>query len=205
MEAISITTRRRDGTRKGFNRKLRAQGRIPAVLYGHGIEKPVNLELDPRDLQKVFQHPKGANALIELQVDGDGSHQVLMREVQRHAVSRRVLHVDFVAPDPQKHVVVEVPLRITGRSPGVLAGGRLRTPYRSIKVRALPAAVPAEAVVDISSLRIGQTLSVTDVQLPEGVEAVYDRPFVVAKVAAPRGGVVAGAEEGAEGAEAAEA
>lgn len=194
MEAISISTERRDGTGKGVGRKLRAAGRVPAVLYGHGVAEPVNLTVDPKDLLKVFNSPKGLNAMIDLQLDGE-SRRVLVRDVQRHPASRQLLHVDFVAPDPARQIIADVPFAVTGSSPGVQAGGRLRTPVRSVRVRALPQNVPALIQGSVSSLDIGDSLMVTQLTMPEGVEPVFDRDYVVAKVVAPRGGGAAAGSE----------
>lgn len=114
-------------------------------------------------------------------------HTVLVRELQRHPVSRRILHVDLVVPDLDKEIVLGVPVRLTGRSIGVSMGGRLTKPHRDIKVSAVPAKVPAEVVVDISSLDLGDGVMVSELGFPEGVSPIYDADYVVVKVSAPRG------------------
>ena len=177
----------REGRGKGPARRLRAAGRIPAVAYGHGIESPIALSVEPRALGAALQNPKGLNALFTLEIEGGGSHQVLVREIQRHKVSRALLHVDLVAPDLEKPITAPVPVRVTGKSIGVSMGGKLRTPYREMKLLAKPADMPAEVVLDITELDQGQTIMASEVALPEGVSAVYDRDYVVVKVVAPRG------------------
>jgi large subunit ribosomal protein L25 len=194
MEAISISTERRDGTGKGPNRQLRMAGRVPAIVYGHGLGEPVNVSVDPKELLKVFNDPKGLNAVIDLQVDG-GARMVMIREVQRHPLTRKLLHIDFVAPDPAKEIEADVTLTVVGASPGVQAGGKLRTPVRSVKLRALPQNIPASVTADVSTLEMGDNLMVSQLPMAEGVQPVFDRDYVVAKVVAPRGGQ-AGAEKG---------
>jgi large subunit ribosomal protein L25 len=196
MEAISISSERRDGTGKGPNRQLRMAGRVPAVVYGHGLGEPVNVSVDPKELLKVFNDPKGLNAVIDLQIEG-GARMVMIREVQRHPLTRKLVHIDFVAPDPTKEVEADVTLTITGSSPGVQAGGKLRTPARTVRVRSLPQNIPASVTGDISTLEMGDNLMVSQLPMPEGVKPVFERDYVVAKVVAPRGGEKAG--EKAEG------
>jgi large subunit ribosomal protein L25 len=192
MEAISITTERREGTGKGANRKLRATDRVPGILYGFGIQEPIKLHVDPKDMLKVFTHPKGLNAVIDLQVDGQG-RLAMVREVQRHPVSRKLVHIDFIAPDPKREIEAEVVLTTSGTSPGVQAGGKLRTPRRVVKVRSVPEKIPASLNADVSKLELGDTMTVSQLPMPEGVVPVFDQDYVVAKVVAPRGGAAEGA------------
>lgn len=187
MEAIALETSTRQGSGKGPARRLRAAGRVPAVIYGHNVESAIAVSLDPKALDKALANPKQANALFQVSIDGDASHTVMAREIQRHPVSRAILHLDFVAPDLEKEIVAAVSFETVGRSQGVVLGGRLRTPYREVKLRAKPADIPANVVLDISGLDIGDTVHASDLELPAGVEAVYDRDYVVAKVLKPRG------------------
>lgn len=187
MEAIALETSTRDGRGKGPARRLRMAGRVPAVVYGHNVESAIAVSLDPKELDKALANPKEANALFQVSIDGDASHTVMAREIQRHPVSRAILHLDFVAPDLDKTMVSSVPFEVTGRSKGVVIGGRLRTPYREVKLRAKPADIPAKITLDITELDIGDTVYASNLELPEGVEAVFDRDYVVAKVLKPRG------------------
>lgn len=186
MEAIALESTIREGRGKGPARRLRAAGRVPAVVYGHGVESPIAVSLDPKALDKALENPKKENALFAVSVDGDGSHTVLVRELQRHPVSRAILHLDLVAPDLDEPMVTSVPLVFTGRSKGVVVGGRLRTPYREVRLRAKPADIPATVEVDITELDVDDTFYASQLALPEGVEALYDRDYVVAKVLKPR-------------------
>jgi len=193
MVAIALSSTTREGRGKGPARRLRAAGRVPAVIYGHNVEAAIAVSLDPKALDKALANPKADNALFEVSVDGEASHMVMAREIQRHPVSRAILHLDLVAPDLEKEMIGAVPFETTGRSKGVVLGGRLRTPYREIKLRSLPANVPASVQFDITELGIGATVHASDLTLPDGVAAVYDRDYVVVKVIKPRG--VAKADE----------
>jgi len=200
MEPITLAGQIRTTSGKGPNRRLRSAGRIPAVLYGHGLDESSSLSLDPRELGKALDNPKGANALITIDVESGGNHTVLVREIQRHPVSRAFLHVDLVVPNPDLELVATVPVNFFGKSPGVSLGGRLRTPYRDIKLRSKPADIPAKVDVDLGAMNIGDTVMASDLALGDGVVAVYERDFIVAKVIEPRGGAKANTPDGTEAA-----
>lgn len=190
METILLNGTLREKVGKEANRKLRASGQMPAVLYGAGIDESISIALEPRQLNKALENPKKTNALMSVDLGADaGTHTVLVREIQRHPVRRTILHVDLVAPELTKPVVSVVPLRYTGKSVGVSMGGRLRTPYREVTVECLPADIPAEIVVDITTLDIGQAVHASGLDVAEGVSVIYDRDFVVVKVLKPRGGM----------------
>ncbi|MCB9523448.1 MAG: 50S ribosomal protein L25 [Myxococcales bacterium] len=185
--SITINANPRDGRGKSASRALRNDGRVPAVIYGHGVEAPQTVSLDPKDLQKAMEGPKGLNELFECVVEGGGTHKVLVRQIQRHPVKRNLLHVDLVAPDPNKTMQTMVPLAFVGKSIGVSMGGRLRTPYREVKVVAKPADFPGTIEINLTPMDIGFTLMASELSLPEGVTAIFDRDYVIAKVVKPRG------------------
>jgi large subunit ribosomal protein L25 len=189
MDTILLNGTLREGIGKEANRKLRANGQMPAVLYGVGIEKSVSVALEPRQLVKALENPKKTNALMSVELGGDGgTHTVLVREIQRHPVRRTILHVDLVAPDLAKSVVSVIPIRFTGKSIGVSLGGRLRMPYREVVVQSLPANIPAEIVVDITDLNIDDGIHASNLSTSDDFSVIYDRDFVVVKVQKPRGG-----------------
>ena len=187
MEAIALSGSIRTTSGKGSNRKLRTAGSIPAILYGHGITESTSVSLDPRALGKVLDNPKGTNGLVSLSIEGSGTHTVLVREIQRDAVSRKILHVDLVAPDLETKLVAVVPVNYSGKSPGVALGGRLQTPCREVKIVAKPADIPAEIAIDLATLDIGDTIMVSELPLPENTSVIFDTDFVAAKVSAARG------------------
>jgi len=187
MTDVTIKATKRDGQGKGPCRRTRAAGSVPAVLYGHKIEAAINIQIDPKEITRALKTPWGNNAIVTLEVEGAGSHRVMAREIQRHPVSRRVRHIDFVAPNPDREIITLVPLNVHGKSVGVTTGGKLRQPYREIRVKAKPHLLPAQIDVDITNLDKGETIMASHLALPEGVRVVYDNDYVIAKVFAPRG------------------
>ena len=195
MEPIALAGSLREGIGKEAAKKIRAAGSTPAVLYGHGMSESVNLQLDPKVLNKALENPKKANALMSVDLGSDaGSHTVLVREVQRHPVKRTILHVDLVVPNLEKNITATVPLRFIGKSVGVSMGGRLRTPYREVNVSARPADIPVDIEVDITTLDMGDLIKASERNAGENVSVVYDEDFVVVKVLKPRGGAKTAAE-----------
>jgi len=193
----------RSATGKGAARKLRATGRIPAVIYGRAMQTR-QVSVNPQDLDKLL-HSTGAglNTLIDLQLEG-AEQQVLLKALQRDPVHGAFLHADFYQVDLSQAVVVSVPLRVVGRAPGVeLGDGILDLPLREIEIACLPTAIPDHIEADVSELQIGQSLHVSELHLPEGAELRTDAALAVALVAAPKVEEEAGAEgEAPEGEEA---
>lgn len=187
MESIALSCKRREGRGKEAARRLRNLGEMPAVVYGQGHDEPIAVSLDPTLLADALNNPKGQNALFGLEVDGEAKGQVMVRELQRHPVTRQILHVDLVSPDLDRDIVAAVPVRFIGKSVGVTTGGRIRKPYREVKLSSKPADVLAEVVIDITPLDHGDTIMASDLTLPEGIRAIYDRDYVVVKVVKPRG------------------
>lgn len=168
---------------KGPNRRLRAQGLIPAVVYGPHRE-PAHVSVDPALLQKAIATPHKFNTLLTLQLDG-GAKQVLFKDYEVDPVSRKLLHADFIEVELDKPVRVQVPISITGRAEGVAAGGILTVSAHEITVEALPAKIPAQIEVDVTPLKIGGSIHIADVKAPEGVKVRYQTNFTVAVVTAP--------------------
>jgi large subunit ribosomal protein L25 len=187
MEAIVLSGAVRNQFGKEAARKVRASGRTPAVLYGHGVDDSVAIDLDPRALTKALANPKGKNALFTIEVEGGQSYEALVREVQREPVSRRIIHVDLVVPDQDKLLVSQVSMEFVGKSKGVALGGLLRTPYSEIKILAKPRDIPASIELDVTELDIGDTVMASELTLPDDVGTLYDNDYVVARVMKPRG------------------
>ena len=185
--SITISAESRSGLGKEAAKKVRNAGKIPAILYGFGAEsQPVSL--NPKELEQALANPKGINGYFSLNIDGnDHPNKVLLRELQRHPVSRRILHIDIVCPNPEKPIEAKVPLNFIGRSIGVSTGGRPRRPYREVTVRGLPEAIPANITVDMGPIDQGQQITASQLDAGEA-QIIFDRDFVIFKVAAPRGG-----------------
>jgi large subunit ribosomal protein L25 len=174
----------RDATGKGAARKLRAAGRIPAVVYGRGTESRA-ISVDPSALQRLLQSGgAGMNTLIELSVDGT-TRTVLVKELQRDPVRGRPLHTDFYLVQLDQKVEVSVPIHLVGKAPGVELGGILDHPLREIELECLPRAIPESVDVDVSALQVGDSIHVRDLELPEGASVRTDADLAVASVVAP--------------------
>lgn len=167
MAELKLVAERRDDSGKGVARKLRAAGRVPAVLYGKGMEA-VAVSVDSRELIHVFHTGAGTNALVDLDVDGQ-SHLAMAREVQRDHIKGRFLHVDFLAVSRDQKVTVTVPIRLVGESPGVKLGGVLEHHLWDVQVECLPSDIPEAIEADVSTLEdIGMSLKVGDLVPPQG-------------------------------------
>ena len=190
MEQTAIVAQHREGTGKGFARRLRAAGRMPAILY-RGGQETVPLTLDPRVLRRLLTTSHaGMNTLIDLTVEGRpdlGEKVVLVKELQRDPVRGTFVHADFYEVDLAKKVHVMVPIHLRGSPRGVLMGGVLDHALREIEVECLPRAIPDEFVLDVSPLDIGDSLHVRDIELPEGValRTASDAEFSVVSVMTP--------------------
>ena len=149
---------RRDGAGKGVARKIRAQGRIPAVVYGHGIE-PLPISVDARDLFHVLHTDAGANVLVDLRVDGE--HFLAMpREIQRDHLLGRFIHVDFLRIARDEKIKVEVPIHLVGESRGVKEGGVVEHHIWNLELESFPQDVPTSVEANISGLGINESLSI---------------------------------------------
>ena len=199
MSEYQLAAESRTDTGKGAARRVRADGRVPAVLYGHGI-KPEHLSINAREFGQALRSG-GANALLELQL-GKTRHLALAREVQRHPVRGTFIHVDFLVVRRGEKVTVSVPVHLTGSAPGVLQGGILDQDLHQLSVEAEVTAVPEAIEADVSGLEIGDVLRVGDLKAPAGATILDDAEASVVSVVAPTVEPAAAEEE--EGAEAAE-
>jgi large subunit ribosomal protein L25 len=200
MSEYQLAAESRTDTGKGAARRVRAAGRVPAVLYGHGI-KPEHLSIDAREFGQALRSG-GANALLELRV-GRTRHLALAREVQRHPVRGSLTHIDFLVVRRGEKVTVQVPVHLTGEAPGVVQGGILDQDLHQINVEAEVTAVPEAVEGDVSGLQIGDVLRVGDLKAPAGATILDDAEASVVSVVAPTVEPVEAEEE--EAAEAAEA
>jgi large subunit ribosomal protein L25 len=199
---LKLKAERREESGKGAARKLRAAGRVPAVLYGHGVG-PMAVSVDAKDLFHVLHGSAGTNVLVDLQVDG-AQHLSLPREIQRDHVRGRYVHVDFLAVRRDETVTVSVPVRVVGESPGVKAGGVIEHHLWELQVECLPGDVPDGIEADVSNLQVGDSLRVADLLPSQGVSVLTPLEESVVAVVIPQVRVVeeveAAAEEGEEAA-----
>jgi large subunit ribosomal protein L25 len=173
----------RNESGKGPARRLRATGRVPATLYGHGVE-PTSIQVSAQDLLHLFHQGGGASVLVDLKLDGE-QHLTIVREVQRDLIHNRFIHVDFMAVARDEKIVVNVELHEIGESAGVKAGGVVEHHLREVEIRCLPVDVPERIEFDISRLRIGQSVRVGDLKPSDGVEILTDPDTMVLAVVEP--------------------
>jgi large subunit ribosomal protein L25 len=183
MSEYKLAAQRRAETGKGAARRARAAGRVPAVLYGHGMD-PVHLSVDAREFSHALRTDAGTNVLIELSV-GRTKHLALAKEVQRNPVRGSFIHVDFLAVQRGETVQVRVPVPLVGESPGVREGGIADQDLHEILVEAEVTAVPDSVQADVSGLNIGDVLRVSDLKAPEGATILEDPEASVVSIVAP--------------------
>jgi len=181
MEQQSLAIEARSGKGKSATRKIRAGGKLPGVLYGLGNN--VTVTVDPRIVHKLLLTEGGRNQILNLTGGGlDGKH-ALVKDYQVDPVSRVLLHVDLLEIDVTKKINVTIRVNLTGKSVGVAEGGVVNFIERQIEVRCLPNQIPSHLDVDITALKIGDSVHLDDLKLPEGVEkASHSNPTLVTVV-----------------------
>src|SRR5438445_4372391 len=203
MKSVALNAFPRQLGRRAGAKKLRASGRIPAVIYGRQAQ-PQNLEVLAKEMEDLIHHSISENLLVDLAVKDDARPKrlALVQEVQHHPLSGKVLHVDFHEVAENEKVTVMVPVETAGEPVGVKTdGGVLEHVLFKIKARGLPKDLPELITVDVSHLKIGQAIHLGEIQAPAGVEIIGDKKIPIIAVAAPR----TEEEEAAEAAEAAAA
>jgi large subunit ribosomal protein L25 len=186
---MSIISTRLDATvrsssGKGFARRTRVAGQIPAVVYGKHLERPLPIAVDPEKVREAIATPKKMNTVIGLKVDGK-ELTVLLKDYQMDPVSRELLHADFIDVRENEKVKVNVPVLLTGKADGVLNGGILSQMRRALEVWSLPGSIPQSIDVDVTALKIAQALHINDIKLPAGVEVKTHVNFTIAVITAP--------------------
>ena len=185
MATVSFNATARDQVGKGAARTLRSKGEIPAVIYGHGRE-PQPLSLDARELDKMLGHIQAESTVIEVTVGG-ATAKTLIREIQRHPIRRQILHVDFQALVAGEKVTVSIPISLTGVPEGVrLGGGVLDQTLRELEIEVDPSSIPDHIEYDVTNMVIGDSVHVSDLHVPEGIQVLDDAETSVAVLAAPR-------------------
>ncbi len=187
MKSLSLKVFPRAVAKRSRVKKLRATGRVPAVIYGRRTQ-PQNLEVGLKEIEDLIHHSVSETILVDLTVEGDSNsgRLALVQEVQHHPLTGKVLHVDFHEVAEDEKVTVTVPVETTGEAAGVKTGGGvLEHVLFKIKVRALPRGLPEVITVDVTPLEIGQSIHLGEIPLPPGVEVIGDKKIPVISVAAP--------------------
>jgi large subunit ribosomal protein L25 len=181
----TLQAERRSGRGKNEARRLRAQGKIPAVVYGAEKGKAVEIAVDPKALMRILHSESGVNTLIGLQFDG-GDTRVLVKEYQLDPITHKLLHTDFYQVAMDKSLTVTVPIVLKGEARGVKQqGGIVDFVNREIEIEVLPGDIPENITVDVSELMLNQGLRVRDLQT-EGAKwkAISDDDMMIVHVVA---------------------
>ncbi|HYJ33991.1 MAG TPA: 50S ribosomal protein L25 [Candidatus Binatia bacterium] len=186
MAITSLNGEQRTVVGKGFAKKLRAAGRIPAVYYGRG-ETPISLIVNAKEVDTLLQGASGANVIVDLMVSGAATadRKALIREIQRDPVQGNILHLDLQHISLTERITVEVPIELVGLPTGVKdGGGILEHLLREVEIECLPTDIPTHLEVDVSALNIGDTLHVSDIKA-ERVVIVTEADRGIATVVPP--------------------
>lgn len=201
---IRFIARKRDLAGKGPSRTIRRQGYIPAVLYGPG-EEPRTISVERKTAEKLLRHTTAHNIIADLVVEENGSQETfktIVKEIQTNPITGQVLHMDFYHIGKNQPVKLSIPVKLVGECTGVKEGGILEQELREIEVEGLLNVLPENIEIDISNLKIGESIYVKDINLPEGVRFLVDSEHLVVTVLAPKAEEVAApAEEAAAPAE----
>jgi large subunit ribosomal protein L25 len=186
MERPTLKAEVREGIGKEIVKKLRAKGLVPAIFYGPKTDS-IPLVVDPKELAKSLQTEAGENVLIDLHIrKGDQADQrvVMLKDIQVDPLLRTTLHADFYEVAMDEIVTVEVPVHLIGKSEGVKAGGILEQIQRVIQIQCLPGDIPKGIDVEISALKIGDSIHVREIQI-EKAKILSDSNLTIATVVPP--------------------
>ncbi len=187
MDNLQLICEIRTQVGKGAARKLRAAGKLPAILYGAGIE-PVILTADYLELKKALKGRSAENVIFDLRIDsgkGGQSKKVMIKEIQRDPVKRNYLHVDLYEISMKKELEVDIPVNLVNTPVGVSQGGILQHVQREVRVACMPDDLVDKIDVDVAGLEIGQALHVGDISFPPGLKPLDDEGLTIVTVVAP--------------------
>ena len=177
---------KREGTSSGHNSKLRAEGFVPAILYG-GKDPNTKISIEKKLLSNILNSETFLSTVIELDLDGK-KEKVLPREVAYHVVSDEPIHIDFMRIVAGSKIILEIPVIFKNHSdsPGLKRGGVLNIVRRKVELKCPADKIPDNIIIDLAGLDIGTSIKISSVDLSEGVSpTITDRDFVIATVAAP--------------------
>ena len=195
MKSITIKGSERESVGKKATKALRDAGMVPCVIYGGS--QPVHFAAEAKAFKDLVYTPNAHTVVVDL---AGKSYEAILQDIQFHPVSDRINHIDFFQLNAEKEIVMEVPVKITGTSPGVLLGGELRLNQRRLKVKALPKNLPDFVEADITPLDMGNKLYVTKVP-SENFKIMHPDNTVICQVKISRAAMKA-AQEAAKAAKA---
>ena len=185
MEDKKLIAKKRDLEGSSNARRLRGAGSLPGVVYGTDKD-PVSIVVDMHDFEQVLHHHSSESLLIEIDMEGEGTISVLVKDVQHHPVTSELVHVDLMRVEAGKAVHVDVELTLVGESAGAKAGGVLDQIMHSIGVECLPKDLVENFEIDVSALELGKSLHVSDLALGDQYKVLVDGEAIVATISGPK-------------------
>ncbi len=165
-------------------KKVRREGKIPGVLYGPGIEN-LNVKVDEKEFEKILKN-KSPTSLLKLKVENNKEYLVLIKEIQRHPITEKIIHVDFFQPSLKEKIETKVPIIFEGEAPALKLGGTLLKAITEIEIRGVFEKLPKEIRVDLSKLKsFEDAIFVSDLKVPAEVEILRSKNDIVAKILPP--------------------
>ncbi len=194
MSQSSLVAQSGRPTGSAASRRLRAEGKIPAVIYGHGMD-PLSVSVDRRELRLALSGA-GFNTLLSLDVDGK-KYPAIIKDLQRHPIRRHVSHIDFIQVNVNEEITISVPVRLEGEAKAVLNDGGMVDPaVDTIEVICTPNTMPTEIVINVTDMQPGQVIRLSEIELPAGSTAAGDPDMPV--VTAIQGSTEADSQTAAE-------
>jgi len=182
MEKFVLDSEARKQITKGEMKKMRENGKIPAVLYGD--KENVCLTIDSVKFGALLKKA-GHSVIITMNMPDKSAKTVLIKEIQKNVISRAISHIDFYQVSMKKKIEISIPVVLIGDAPGVKAGGVLSHIIRELKVKCLPTDIPEKVTVDISKLEVGNSVAVKDLSLPENIEVLVAPEQIVVNIVSP--------------------
>ena len=172
-ELLNVAASSRSDMGKGASRRLRRENKIPAIVYGADAD-PLNIELPHNEVLKHIAHERFFSSILTLSVDGGKAQDVILKDMQRHPYRDEVLHMDFQRVGADRPITIHVPLHYANqeKSPGAKAGGGFRHVMIDIEVKCLAKNIPEYITVDLAAMDVGETVMLTAIELPAGVNSV---------------------------------
>ena len=185
MERVALTVQKRDELKSGKVGRLRKANFIPAIIYGKKF-KPMGVKIDNKNTLTLKKINFSENTLIDLQIQGEKEKiAVLIKDLQFHPLTEEVMHIDFIHVSLTDKIKVKVPIKIKGESPGVKDGGILEYLLRELELECIPTDIPEFIEIDISALKLGDSIHVKDLRTPSTLKVLTPETDVVVSVVSP--------------------
>ena len=194
-----LTAEKRDVSGTSAAKRLRREGIVPAVVYG-AAQDEYTIQINAKEFTNLLKTQSGTNFLVNLEIEGakEKTKLAMVQEIQQHALTDGIIHVDFHAVNENETIHATIPVSLIGEAAGVKEGGLLEHMVQSLEVHCLPANLPDHLEYDVSEVEVGDTVSISDLNFPDGVTATLGDDVIVAICNAARV-VEEETEEGAEG------